>query len=266
MTEGLTEYLRTHREDTYALLRYMANLAKPFLLRSDLQDALESIYTSAPAADVADTPLFATIQFAQEAAVDVPWIYLATRPGIGRWAYYRFHLESVEVEQIDVSDYLAFKERLVSGDAQPDEWPLEIDLEPFNRDFPKLRESRSIGYGVAFLNRRLSSDLFRDLDKGDRRLLNFLKMHQVQGTQLMLNDRITDVTSLRRAIRKAQEVLRRTPPDSGWEAVKDALPMLGFEPGWGNTTARMQETLGLLTDILEAPEPSTWSGSSVACR
>ena len=40
---------------------------------------------------------------------------------------------------------------------------LEVDLEPFNREFPKLHESSSIGRGVEFLKRRLSSPKISEL-------------------------------------------------------------------------------------------------------
>jgi hypothetical protein len=38
---------------------------------------------------------------------------------------------------------------------------LEIDLGPFNRNFPRLNMSQYIGQGVTFLNRHLSSSMFQ---------------------------------------------------------------------------------------------------------
>ncbi len=137
-----------------------------------------------------------------------------------------------------------------------DEWPLEVDLTPFNREFPRLKESRSIGQGMAFLNRKLSSELFQNLDKGDERLLEFLRVHQVRGTQLMLNQRIGDVAELRRATRRVDEFLRKQLDEATWSQVGNKLQELGFEPGWGKNVSRMRETFRLLSDILEAPEPT----------
>ena len=79
-------------------------------------------------------------------------MYLAVRPRIGKWSYLRFHIEAVDVEEVSVSQFLAFKERLMNNVPDADEWTLEIDLGPFNRGFPKLREARSIGQGMQFLN------------------------------------------------------------------------------------------------------------------
>jgi hypothetical protein len=38
---------------------------------------------------------------------------------------------------------------------------LEIDLGPFNRNFPRMNMAQSIGQGVTFLNRHLSSSMFQ---------------------------------------------------------------------------------------------------------
>ena len=255
-SELLTEYLHKHRDEAYLLLRRYVNLDKKFLLRSDVCEELEAFCAEAEVGSVPHSPLGQAIRVAQEAAVETPWIYLALRQRIGRWSYFRFHAESVDVEEITTSEYLAFKERLTDGHPRPDDFPLEIDLGPFNRGFPRMREARSIGQGVSFLNRRLSSELFRELDNGDKRLLEFLRVHQVKGQQLMLNRRISSVTELRRAVRRADEWLETQPSSAGWDHVGDKLQEWGFEPGWGKNVAIIRDSLQLLSDILEAPAPS----------
>jgi sucrose synthase len=256
MSDMLSDYLRAHRDEAYPLLRHYVGLGKTFLLRSELRDQFDAFCADGRAGRLAESPLGVTVRAAQEAAVEPPWLYLAVRSRIGRWAYLRLHVENVDAEEVSVSDFLAFKERLAGHQARPDEWPLEIDLAPFNRGFPKLKESRSLGQGVAFLNRRLSSELFQELDKGDKRLLEFLRVHHYHGRQLMLNRRITDVTELRRAIRQADEYLQKQRPEAHWDDVAGRMDELGFEAGWGRTVARMRDTLRLLSDILEAPDPA----------
>ena len=256
MTKILEDYLNTHRDDAYILLRRYVNLNKRFLLRSDLLAEFEDFSSEAHNGDIEESPLGNILLKTQEASIEAPWIYLAVRSRIGQWNYLRFHLETVAAEEISVSDYLSFKERLQAGGDLSHEWPLEVDLGPFNRDLPRLKESRSIGQGVAFLNRKLSSELFEKLDSGDQRLLEFLRVHQVRGTQLMLNQGIADVADLRNALRRAQEHLDLQPQDSTWDEVEGALRELGFEPGWGRTVERMSDTFRLLSDILEAPAPA----------
>lgn len=255
MTEALADYLKSHRDNAYLLLRRYASLNKPFLFRSDLLDEFEAFSLEAHNGSIPESPLGEVLRTGQEAAVETPWMYLAVRPRIGNWHYLRLHLETVDAEEISVSSYLAFKERLQSQHALDDGWPLEVDLGPFNREFPRLKESRSIGQGVAFLNRKLSSELFENLDRGDQRLLEFLRLHQVRGTQLMLNERIGDVSELRHAVWDAEEYLQKQPSEANWVEVGNKLQELGFEPGWGKTVERMLDTFRLLSDIVEAPSP-----------
>lgn len=255
MIEIPAEFLQQHREQVYTLLHRYLNLNRPFLLRSDLQDEFALFCASESGTGVGDSPLAELVGSLQEAALQAPWVYFAVRPHIARWIYVRFHAETMDYEEISASEFLYFKERLASGDEPAKEWPLKIDLSPFNRNFPKLKEARSIGRGMTFLNRRLSSELFQELDNGGKHLLDFLRVHQVQGTQLMLNNRIVDVPVLRRALRRAGEYLAAQSVDAEWDKVGQTLQYLGFEPGWGRTVARMRATLELLSDILEAPEP-----------
>ncbi len=256
IAEPLAEFLKEHREETYLLLRRYLALDKPFLMRSDLWDEFQAFCGEESGAALCDTRLAKAIYMAQEAAVEMPWVYIAVRPRVGCWNYLRFHVEAMRFEEVSCSEYLRFKERLINGRQHEDDYVLEIDLGPFSREFPKLIESRSIGRGVEFLNRRLSSQLFQELGKGDKRLLDFLCVHQYRGTQLMLNNFIHNVDALRHALRRAEDLLVDQPPEAGWETVGHGLQALGFERGWGRTVTRMRDTLQLLSDILEAPAPA----------
>lgn len=255
MQRSLEDYLQDNREACYALMRRYIGLGRPFLLRSEIVDECRAFCADNPDLRFEQSPLYALIQFAQEAAIDGSWIHLAARPYIARWKYYRIHAELIQGDEIGVAEYTAFKERLIDGAAEGDDWTLEFDIDPFRREFPRLRESRSIGRGVEFLNRRLSSQLFQEIGQGDQRVLDFLTVHQVNGRQLMVNDRIASVVELRRQLRHAEEYLARQNADAVWDDVVHALQHMGFEPGWGRTVARMRDTFSLLTDILEAPDP-----------
>ncbi len=144
------------------------------------------------------------------------------------------------VEEIPVSEFLYFKERQVDGYEDGAEQILEIDLEPFLRGFPKMHETRSIGRGVEFLNRRLSSQLFEDSGKGNRLLLDFLRVHRYRQQTLMLNEAVDNVDSLRSALRQADELLLAVPDDTPWEKLAPDLRALGFEPGWGKDAGRIR--------------------------
>lgn len=61
-----------------------------------------------------------------------------------------------------------------------DPFVLELDFEPFNASVPRPSRSSSIGNGVQFLNRHLSSIMFRNKDSLDP-LLDFLRGHNHKG-------------------------------------------------------------------------------------
>ncbi len=258
MPTRLTDILRRHGGEVHALMEYYFSLGRPLLLRSDLWDGLQQFCSNTEAGKVlSETGLPAIISTVQEAVLNSPWIYLAVRPRIGRWVYLRFHRQTHEQDSVSVNQFLAFKEKLVNSEQQADDRVLELDLGPFNREFPKLMEARSIGRGVEFMNRRLSSELFQELGRGDKRLLEFLRVHQNRGRQLMLNQVIGDVTELRRALRRADDYLVAQPAEAGWDAVAEEMQSLGFEMGWGGNVERIRDSLLLLSDILEAPEPAS---------
>jgi sucrose synthase len=245
---------RISKDAVYLLLRHYLRLDRPFLLQSDLWDQYQ-LFLEKETPDTAELvkPLARIVETIQEAVLDAPWVYVALRPAIARWEYYRFHIDTLNFTQISVQEFMAFKEKVAQGFRS--EWVLEIDMDPFYRDFPKLKEARSIGNGMQFLNRRLSSQLVQDMEKGSRSLLDFLRMHQARGIQLLVNQRIKEVAALRHALQRADEYLAGQNAEAGWDDVGKFMRYLGFEPGWGRSARQMQETLSLLLDILEAPEP-----------
>lgn len=256
MIDRLQHYLDNNREIAYAALRNFIKLDRPFLLRSDILDGFHSFCKEHKTEKLDQCPLAKMFAISQEATIETPWLYFALRPRIGDWLFVRIHIELMRIEEISVTDFLSHKERFVEGTSAENPWTLEIDLTPFERGFPKLKESRSIGRGVEFLNRHLSSRLFDDIGRGDQRLLNFLRVHTYKGMQLMLNDRITDVNELREALRKAELFLSKQDKKLQWSAIGEKLKTYGFEPGWGRTAAQMLKKITLLSDILEAPEPA----------
>ncbi|MDX1631360.1 MAG: sucrose synthase, partial [Thermoanaerobaculia bacterium] len=258
MIEPLSkEDLQPHRDAVYALLRRLRDLGRSILLRTELWDELNALARQedgAGAEELLETRFADVLERTQEAALTHPWLYLAERPAVARWRFSRLHMETLDVEPVDPSEYLAFKERLVGEDEG--DWGLEVDLRPFERDLPKLRESRSIGRGVEYLSRRLSSRLFQDEGAGMERLLEFLRVHHVRGRQLLLSDEIETIPELRRTLRKAEGLLESREPDETWEEVKPDLEALGIRQGWGGTAGRILDSLALLRDVLEAPAPA----------
>jgi sucrose synthase len=253
---SLQHYFSEERTHAQLVLQRLQDLGKPLLLRDEVHDAFARLCDSATGACLAGTPLDRMVQATQEAVIDADRLYVALRVRVGRWRYLSLHSNTMSAEEIPVSRFLYVKERLVDGRQDAAEQMLEIDLEPFLRGFPKMHETRSIGRGVEFLNRRLSSQLFEDSGKGNRLLLDFLRVHRYQQQTLMLNESVDDVARLRSALRQANEALMAVPPETSWEELAPRLRALGFEPGWGRDAGRIRAYMELLLDILEAPSPS----------
>jgi sucrose synthase len=252
LLQALAAFLNEQRSQAHRVLHHIVGIGRPFLLQSDLQDAVAYLHSEDPS--LRDSALTRVLMHCQEAAINDSWVYLALRRSIARWEHLRIHVETMDLHDVSVPAYLAFKEHLATG-GHEDPFGLEIDMTPFDRERHKLREEGSIGQGVEFLNRRLSSRLFEDIGKGDQRLLHFLRMHSYRGRQLMLNEAINDVAELRNALRQALIPLRRRPSHAPYAELAADLRAQGFEAGWGNDAARIRDTMGLLLDILEAPSP-----------
>ncbi|WP_006787020.1 sucrose synthase [Thiorhodospira sibirica] len=256
MLETLQAFISRHREPAYLLLRRYFSENRCFLLRNELQDGLQALMADKNLPELAHTPLGEMIRDAQEAVLSAPWVYFAVRPRVGRWWYLRLHVDDLYPDSVEASEFLGFKERLISAQAGT-ERPLEFDIEPFDRGFPKLRESRSIGRGMEFLNRKLSSQLFDGGDQGLEKLFHFLHEHCCEGQILMINERVRNVNELRGVIRRCEKLLNGYARHTPWAEVAPLLRDVGLEPGWGSDVGRILETLRLLSDLLEAPSPET---------
>jgi len=252
MIRHLCAWGQEHPDALQAFLRRCFAEDRPLLLQTDLRGIFASLRETLD--ELAGSPLEDSARLLQEGVFQPPWAYFALREGAGRWHYMRTHLEEVTPEEIPVTEFLRFKELLVRPDAGA-EPVLEVDFAPFNREFPRLKETRSIGQGVLFLNRQLSSAMFQKPAEGHAKLLNFLRLHTLEGQQLMLYEHIRDIAALQSSLRQAQAMLEKQAANTPWAQLAEPLGRLGFAPGWGDTAARVADTMSLLTDILEAPAP-----------
>ena len=253
MIDKLNGFIEQHRPLIFSLFRHYVRLNKTFMLHSDIWYEFKQFITSDAGKALKGTALEKFVINTQVAVFESPWVYLFNRDGIAKSQYYKYHLDDVCLSEVPVSEYLQFEERVSNGSKKSDPWNLEVDLAPFNRGFPRMKETKSIGRGVEFLNRYLSNRLFSSMEKGDMRLLDFLRTHQYEGQQLMLNTKITNVDDLQTALRQVQKYLEKQSAESPASELMPKLRELGFEPGWGRTAKTMLNRFYLLSDILEAP-------------
>ncbi|GAA0150811.1 hypothetical protein LIER_09666 [Lithospermum erythrorhizon] len=255
MRERMEDTLSAHRNELVSLLsRYVAQ-GKGLLQSHHLIDEVDNIVCDETAKKkFTEGPFHEVLRLAQEAIVLPPFVAIAIRPRPGVWEYVRVNVHELSVEQLTVSEYLKFKEELVDGQSE-EPFVLELDFEPFNASFPRPTRSSSIGNGVQFLNRHLSSIMFRNKDCLEP-LLDFLRAHKHKGHVLMLNERIQRISRLEALLGKAEDYLSKLSPQTPYSEFEYALQEMGFERGWGDNAERVLEMMHLLSDILQAPDPS----------
>lgn len=251
MINALATYTQQHRDAVYTLLRRYFALNRSLLLQSDLRHELLLMEQDFDRYDA----LYDFVFRLQEGVFNSPWAYFVVRVEIAEWEFVRIHQDYLILEKITVNEFLRFKETVVRGES--DESMLEVDFGPFSRGFPKLKESRSIGQGVIFLNRQLSSEMFTRIEAGSTKLLHFLGVHAIDGQQLMFSSNSRDLNAIRSQLRQALEKLEKLDDTVPWVDLAQDMGKLGFAPGWGHNAARVAETMNMLMDILEAPSPSS---------
>ena len=256
MRERVEDTLCEHRNELVSLLsRYVAQ-GKKILQPHHILDGLAAVIDENEERQHLRDGLFGDVlRSTQEAIILPPWVALAVRPRPGVWEYVRVNVDELSVEQLNVAEYLEFKEHLVNGRVK-DNYVLELDLEPFNASFPRPTRPSSIGSGVQFLNRHLSSRLFHDRESMQP-LVDFLRAHRYRGQMLMLNERIQSLSKLRLALIKAEEHLSKLPKSTPYAEFEHKFQEMGLEKGWGDNAERVSDMIHLLLEILQAPDPST---------
>jgi sucrose synthase len=73
----------------------------------------------------------------------------------------------------------------------------------------------------------------------------------------MLNDRIQSISRLQIQLSKAEDHISKLSQETPFSEFEYALQGMGFEKGWGDTAGRVLEMMHLLSDILQAPDPSS---------
>jgi len=243
-----------NRRFLYAFFKRVREAGKTFLMQSDVETLLDETTQGTGIQLADDSEIRKILASTMNAAFDDPWLAVELRPAIGRWCSGRFHLDQLSYEGITTAELMRFREHLIDGHDDHADLKVEYDSTAFLNDIPLMKDRKHIGRGVEYLNRTLSSRLFADPGQRSRTLLDFLRLHQHQGLQLMLANRIAQPADLRIALDEADSLLADLPKDTPWEELRTSFATLGLEPGWGDTAGRCRETISLLTEILDAPD------------
>jgi len=232
------------------------NQSERYLLRNDILSVFDTFcekYQKTPSFQLSSR-LQKLIYYTQEILVEDENLYLIIRPKIASEEAYRLDPRELVYEQIQVAELLDLRDRFV-GHYHPQEGDiLEIDFRPFYDYTPVIRDPKNIGRGVQYLNRYLSSKLFEGPQQWLYSLFSFLKLHSYNGTQLLINQRIQSPEQLSERVKQAIGFVGGLPSSKTYPEFRFEFQELGFEPGWGNTAARVLETLEMLDELLDSPD------------
>lgn len=172
---------------------------------------------------------------------------------IARYRFYRLRTDGDCVEEIGVGEYLDFKDRCFGeGDAQSGH--LHIDFLPFYEYAPFIRDTRSVGHGIRYLNRYMSSNIFQNREQWAQKAFEFIQIHKYREQQLLVNGAI--IKSAGDFFAELEEMivwLANKEEEADHHMVEEHMRRAGFEPGWGHTVGRIRETMQMLVDLVNEP-------------
>ncbi|GMH13223.1 hypothetical protein Nepgr_015064 [Nepenthes gracilis] len=191
----------------------------------------------------------------QEAAVVPPHVAFAIRPSPGYWEYVKVNANDLTVESISASDYLIFKESIFDENWSKDENALEVNFGAMDYSMPHLTLSSSIGKGISFISKFLSSRIWGEQEAA-KPLVDYLLSLQLHGEELMINETLNTPAKLQAALVVSGVFLSSLPEDTPYQNIELRFKEWGFEKGWGDNVGRAKETMRSLSEVLQAPDPS----------
>jgi len=204
--------------------------------------------------------LFNFIKKVQELFVCEEQIVLFHRFAMAKYRYYVISLDGEHMEEIDILAYLEMKDYFVRHTGN-NGIHLKLDFMPFYDFSPTIKDTKSVGNGIRYLNRYLSSNIFNRSEEWNAKLFDFIKLHKHKEQQLLVNGTvIKDFETFRIELENVMQWLGAKPAKSPYKSVEAKLKKSGFEAGWGNTVGRIIETMQMLTDLLNEPTGTLLEG------
>jgi sucrose synthase len=200
-----------------------------------------------------NSSLFHFLKKAQELFITNEHLVLMHRWAIAKYRFYMVRWDGEHLEEISLSTYLDLKDDYAWQKSKND-YHLHIDFMPFYDFSPSVRDIRSVGNGIRFLNRYLSSNIISRPDEWHNKLFDFIKLHQYDGRQLLVNGALTkDLDIFYIKLEQLLDWLGKKKPETPFSSVEARMKKSGFEVGWGNTVGRIMDTVETLLDLINEP-------------
>ncbi|MEA5592917.1 sucrose synthase [Rivularia sp. UHCC 0363] len=246
------------KSDFRSFLSDLRQQKNSYLLHNDILNAYSEYCSKNKKSDefYTGSNLSKLIYYTQEIIREESSFCFIVRPKIASQEVYRLTAD-LNIENMTTKELLNVRDRFVNKYNPQEGDLLELDFAPFYDYSPQIRDPKNIGKGVEFLNRYLSSKLFADSKQWLESLFDFLQLHQYNGVQLLINSSIKSQQHLSQQLKKTIGLVANLPQKQSYEEFRFQLQTLGFEPGWGNTAARVLETLNILDELMDSPDPQT---------
>jgi sucrose synthase len=234
---------------------FLVDKEKPFLLRNEIMLAFE-VYCHATKKKRAFREKSSIARFfgkIQELFIRRDTMVMMYRDAVAKYRFYMLRNHGRQLEEIGLSEFLDLRDCLALN-GQQSSTHLHIDLVPFYNFYPSMRDTGTIGNGIRFMNRYLCSDIFQNPDKWNEKLFSFLKLHKVDGRQLLIDGSMFDsFTGFFDGLENMLALMRKMASERQYASVKKTMKKAGFEAGWGDTAGRIVETMQLLKDLINEP-------------
>jgi len=197
--------------------------------------------------------MFNFLKNAQEFFLADGTLAMLHRYAIAKYRFYRIRSDGEYMEEISLFDYLDLRDAYVLK-KKMDNNHLHIDFMPFYDFSPSIRDTRTVGNGIRYLNRYMCSNIFSRPDEWNAKLFEFIQLHQHNGRQLLVNGAlIKDFDTFYHKLEKMLEWLKQKDPQIPYRRVEAHMKKEGFEVGWGDSVQRISETIQTLLDLISEP-------------
>jgi sucrose synthase len=243
------------RRDFKELIVFAAQQPHAILLRNEIIQLFRNYCDQhkKPQKFREDSSIFNFLKKIQELFITDDHLVLLHRYAMAKYRFYLAGLNGEYLEAISLPQYLDLKDYYTTR-RQVHNNHLHLDFMPFYDFSPSIRDIRSVGSGIRFLNRYMCSNIFSRPDEWNAKLFEFIKLHQYNGRQLLLNGAlIKNLEEFYRKLEGVLEWLKQKNPEAQFASVEGKLQKAGFEVGWGNTVGRIVDTMQTLLDLINEP-------------
>ncbi|KAK1262263.1 Sucrose synthase 7 [Acorus gramineus] len=255
IADGMPEALRQSRYHMKRCFAGYAGKGKRLMKNHQLMDELEkSMDDRIEKARVMEGFLGYIICSTQEAVVVPPHIAFAVRPHPGVWEYIKVNSENLSVEGITTAEFLKYKETVYDEKWACDENALEVDFGALDTSTPHLTLPSSIGNGLQYITKFLSSKI-GNRPENAKPLLDYLLGLELQGEKIMINDSLDTVMKLQTSLLVAESFVNTLPKDTPFLKFEQRFQEWGLEKGWGENAEHVKASLHCLSEVLQAPDP-----------